>query len=910
MTDADHDSASADAGEKLVLNSPEEASTLKDFLLWAGVIVLAVLSVYSPALHGKFLWDDDRHVEANRDLHDANGLGDIWTGHWRLYFEGKDDANKVSSVFTPQYYPFTHTTYWIESQIFGTTDPTVFHVDNMLLHAAGAILLWFLLRELAVPGAWVAAAIFALHPINVESVAWISERKNVLAGALFFGSILAFLKSPMGLHREGAATGKDRDLTLYFVAVALFILAVLSKTVACSMPAVVLLLLWWKRGKLTRQDFAWTAPMFVVGLALSHLTSWVEVHHIGASGSDWDRDFTQRLLLAGNAIWFYAGKLIAPINLAFFYPKWNLDPDRPVLWIGPIAVIVVLAALFTLQKKLGRGPLVGGLIFVGVLTPALGFFNVFPMKYSFVADHFQYLAGPALIVLIVAPLTLLMRKLPAQAPYAAAGVVLLVLAIGSAAHAMIFASSLDLWVDTARKNPNSAPAHYNAGVAWFHAVNDDTVARDKEPAERLSIAKDELATATRLDHKHDRAFELLGEVLSLQSKPDEAIKQFDSALAIDPANVDAAMGRGRSLLELKRTDDALVAYGQAKAILESERPHASRTKAAQTFTAIGRILLQKGDRDGAASNYKQAIDIVDHAPAIPLAEPHYEYGVLLAAANQKPPAAEQFALAIRAQPDYIEPRLALGKLMLEVGNFGGAQQQFAAAVRINPYYPGVSDAAKAFDAAIFERLKVAAMRLSTTRAGHDKSESSRHNAMTSIRIANLSKRFGETIALKVIDLQINAGELFFLLGPSGCGKSTLLRLIAGLMKPSGGRIFFNDRDVTNLPTKDRNAVMVFQSYALWPHMSVAENVRFGLSVRGSDRAACSRSGSMKFSASSAMRRIRQSQAERAFRWPTAASVALARALAVKPACLLLDEPLSNLDAKLRQEMRQEIRRYL
>src|SRR4051795_12975330 len=104
--------------------------------------------------------------------------------------------------------------------------------------------------------------------------------------------------------------------------------------------------------------------------------------------------------------------------------------------------------------------------------------------------------------------------------------------------------------------------------------------------------------------------------------------------------------------------------------------------------------------------------------------------------------------------------------------------------------------------------------------------------MTSVRIEKVSKRFGDTIALDAIDLNIKAGEHFFLLGPSGCGKSTLLRVIAGLLEPTAGRVFFNDRDVTALGTEKRNAVMCFQSYALWPHMTVEENVRFGLEVRG------------------------------------------------------------------------------
>jgi len=178
--------------------------------------------------------------------------------------------------------------------------------------------------------------------------------------------------------------------------------------------------------------------------------------------------------------------------------------------------------------------------------------------------------------------------------------------------------------------------------------------------------------------------------------------------------------------------------------------------------------------------------------------------------------------------------------------------------------------------------------------------------VTSVRLDNISRRFGNTIAVREMTLQIAPGELFFLVGPSGCGKSTLLRLIAGLDEPSGGRIFFNDEDVTHLPTQQRNAVMCFQSYALWPHISVREHIRFGLSIRRIDRA----EQEPRIERVLGLVQMR----ELADRKPNQLSggqqqrVALARALAVEPRCLLLDEPLSNLDAKLRHEMRSEIRR--
>ncbi len=177
--------------------------------------------------------------------------------------------------------------------------------------------------------------------------------------------------------------------------------------------------------------------------------------------------------------------------------------------------------------------------------------------------------------------------------------------------------------------------------------------------------------------------------------------------------------------------------------------------------------------------------------------------------------------------------------------------------------------------------------------------------MLPVRLSQITKQFPNTKVLDNISLEIKPGELFFLLGPSGCGKSTLLRIIAGLLDPTSGQIFFADRDVTDLPTQRRNAVMCFQNYALWPHLTVSQNVSFGLDIRGlpaPSETSVSRNPS-------SWSRWKNSPTANPPLCPAASSsaVALARALAVRPDCLLLDEPLSNLDAKLRNDMRTEIR---
>jgi iron(III) transport system ATP-binding protein len=178
--------------------------------------------------------------------------------------------------------------------------------------------------------------------------------------------------------------------------------------------------------------------------------------------------------------------------------------------------------------------------------------------------------------------------------------------------------------------------------------------------------------------------------------------------------------------------------------------------------------------------------------------------------------------------------------------------------------------------------------------------------MPTITVENLTKKFGEVKALDRVNLRVQKGELFFLLGPSGCGKTTLLRHIAGFYTPEEGRILFDDDDVTSVPPHKRNTGMMFQSYALWPHMTVAKNVAFGLEERRVPRA------EIKTRVARALSDVRmEAYADRKIAQLSGGQqqrIALARALVIRPRCLLLDEPLSNLDAKLRLEMRSEIRR--
>ncbi len=256
----------------------------------AALALLALCAIFhGPAVGGGFVWDDDDYVERNETLRSAEGLRRIW----------------FDLEATPQYYPLVHTTYWLEYRLWGL-DPAGYHATNILLHAAASVLLWRVLLLMGIPGAWFAAAIFGVHPVHVESVAWITERKNVLSAVFMFASALLYLRFSLG---DRARRGPRRVRAEYAGALLLFVAALLSKTVACTLPVLLLMVIWWRRGGMTRREVLSLAPFLAIGLVLGLLTVYLERHHVEARGADWDLSPAQRCLIAGRAVFFYAGKL-------------------------------------------------------------------------------------------------------------------------------------------------------------------------------------------------------------------------------------------------------------------------------------------------------------------------------------------------------------------------------------------------------------------------------------------------------------------------------------------------------------------------------------------------------------------------------------------------------------------------
>jgi tetratricopeptide (TPR) repeat protein len=605
--------------------------------------VLTMLA-YAPAIRGGFIWDDDDYVENNANLRSVGGLVDIWS--------------KPRS--SPQYYPMVFTTFWVEHQLWGLS-ATGYHVVNVLLHATAALLLWRVLVALEIPAAFLAACLFALHPVHAESVAWITERKNVLSGVFYFAAALCYVAwasrpSVPAERQEKKSSGETPRPRwgLYALALVLFIAALLSKTVTCSLPAALLLVIWWKRGRVTRRDGITLAPLFVIGFALAMTTVWLERSHVQAVGPEWDLSPLDRILIAGRAIWFYLAKLIVPVNLSFIYPRWTIDPRDATQWAFPIGVVIALLVLWRMRDRWGRGPLVAALIFVGTLVPALGFFNIYPMRYSFVADHFQYHASAAVIVLIAVGVDGLLRPIPKAAVHAIVIAPLLLLTMFRSA---VYRDVEILWRDTLAKNRHSWMVHLNLAKVLAARAKDAEAThhfqRQAELAPHLAETRWNLAIN-----------------LARRGRYDEALAEYDRALERDPRFPQAFFGRGNVFRE--RGDFATAAAEYRRAI-------ELKPDYAEAYFNLGVALERQNDLAGAVDAYRRAIEI---RPNYALA--HNALGQLLVKAKQFQPAMEHYIRAIESDPNFAEPHLNLAALLVALGRMAEARQELDEAIRLDP----------------------------------------------------------------------------------------------------------------------------------------------------------------------------------------------------------------------------------
>ncbi|UCE62831.1 MAG: tetratricopeptide repeat protein [Nitrospirota bacterium] len=585
-------------------------------MLWGGLLLLITIVAYVPAIDGGFVWDDDSYVTENQNLRSLQGL-------YRIWFE-------IGAV--PQYYPMVHSTFWVEYHLW-ELDPLGYHLVNVILHGLNAILVWLVLTRLSVPGAWLAAAVFALHPVHVESVAWITERKNVLSGFFYLSSLLAYLRFlSLGNTESGGHDSATLESNTYVVpwrfyvlALLLYFCALLSKTVTCTLPAVILLLLWWKRDRLQWRDFVPLIPFFVLGVALGLTTVWMEQNVVGAQGEEWTSlSILDRFLIAGRVLWFYVGKLLWPSTLTFSYPRWHIDAHVWWEYFFPLSVALVLAVLWYLRKQIGKAPLAAVLFFMGTLAPALGFIDVFPMQFSFVADHFQYLASIGLIALFVALLwSGLEQYLPRRLGYTVGVVLLVVLATLVWRQGYIYKNLETLWRDTITKNPSSWMAHTNLGKELYHQ-------------NRFQEAIQHFYSALRLKPDYYLAHHNLGKVLTDQGRLDEAVHHYTESLRLANNYPNAHIGLGNVLLKQNRSGEAIDHFSTALLLDPNSEP---------AHLNWGAALYQQGKFAEAIQHYAEVLRMKPHS-----AEAHNSMGAALASQEKYVEAAGHFNAALRINP--------------------------------------------------------------------------------------------------------------------------------------------------------------------------------------------------------------------------------------------------------------------
>ncbi len=605
--------------------------------------------VYWPALHGDFLWDDDAHITANPTLRSLHGLWAIW----------------LQPGATCQYYPLSFTVFWLDYHLWGL-QPLGYHLQNILLHGLAAWLLWQVLRRLEVRGAWLAGAIFALHPVNVMSVAWMTELKNTLAGVLILGSAWAYLRfAGLGVYKKTATpTGTDWRFGLF--ALFLFLLAMFAKTAVSFLPVTLLLLVWWKNGRLVWRVIWPLTIMFLIAVGMGLLTLHVE-HLQGATGDDFQMGLRERLLVSGRSFWFYLSKLFFPYPLTFIYERWQINASAGWQYIYPAAMLAFLCGLWFLWKRAGKGPLVAMLHFY-ITTSLLVLIQVlYMMRYTFVTDHWQYFGCMSVFALVAAGLVGALNRPGAWARFSRTVIItglLLSLATLSWRQCAIYVNAETLWQATLRDNPRCPMAIYNLGQFYFQQS-------------RLDEAISQYRKLLQINPKETDALNNLASALLQQGHVNEAVTNYLLALAIKPESAEAHYNLGNALLQQGRTEEAMAHFQKALVL---------KPDSAEAHYNLGNAFLQQGQLDEAAAQYRKALAIKPK-----YADAQNNLGNVYIQQNQMEAALAQFQKALAIKPDYADAINNLGNVLLQQGRLDEAVAHFQKALALKPSDADIHD---------------------------------------------------------------------------------------------------------------------------------------------------------------------------------------------------------------------------
>ena len=602
------------------------------------LLLVATLFAYGPSLRGEFLWDDPGHV--------TSPALQSWWGLCRIWFD---------PGATQQYYPFLHSAFWLEHRLWG--DAAVgYRLVNVLWHVASACVFIAVLRRLAIPGALLAGVLFTFHPVCVESVAWISEQKNTLSTLFYLTAALAWLR-----FQDRPAPGR------YAVATLCFLVAVLTKSVTATLPAALLVVAWWQHGRWSwRREVAPLLPWFVAGIGAGLFTAWFERTSIGAEGSDFNLGLVERGLLAGRVFWFYLSKLVWPAHLSFFYPRWHIDASAAWQYLFPTAAIgLVLGLAWWTRRGLPRGVLASVLLFAGTLVPVLGFVNVYPFVFSYVADHFQYLASLSLFAAASAGAVYAIQRVPARATRGAP--VFVVALVGLYAvltwqQSKAYVNSSELYRATLARNPDSWVAHHNYAME---------LANRGSASEALPHAQ----RALELKPDHAPALNNVADNLTRVGRPAEALPLLQRALQLQPRYAQAENNLGVALMALGRGEEGMRHFRQAIALDPTF---------VDAHYNLGLAEADRGDFAAAIAHFADTVRLrPDHAEA------ELKWGVALALSKGLAEAQPHFARALELEPESAGARQTYGRVLLNAGDLAGALAQLREALELDPALPGI-----------------------------------------------------------------------------------------------------------------------------------------------------------------------------------------------------------------------------
>jgi protein O-mannosyl-transferase len=596
-------------------------------------LLLATLVTYYPALHGGMLWDDDFHV-TRPELRS-------WHGLYRIWFD-------VGA--TLQYYPLLHSVFWIEHKLWG--DATLwYHLVNILLHAAAALMVALILRKLAIPGAYLAAAIFALHPVQAESVVWISELKNTLSTVFYLGAVMLYFRFD-----------ETRKRAYYVGALGVFVMALLSKTVTGTLPGALLVMFWWQRGRLSlKKDVLPLVPFFVLGAGGGMITARWELEFNKCVGPEFEFTMVERLLIAGRAVWFHLCKLFWPTNLTFIYPRWQINSGEWWQYAFPLGGVALLAVLWAIRRR-ARAPLAGILFFCGTLFPVLGFFNLYTFRYSFVANHYQYLASIGIITLVSTGTALMFNRLGLwhwPTGYVLCGLLLATLSGLTWRQSHQYADAETLYRTTLSRNPSCWLAHNNLGNLLITQG-------------RFRLARESFGEALRFKPNLAAAYNGMGIAWVGEGDLQSGIQNYHRAIELEPGYAEAFNNLGVALARTHRYPEAIENYRKS---LEIDAGYA------MAHYNMANALARLNQSAEAEQHYLQAIRIMPD-----LAFAHYYLGLTLLSQGRGGEAAEHLNTAFRLKPDFSLGHYEVGNIQLQQGRLEEAIASYAEALAIKPDY--------------------------------------------------------------------------------------------------------------------------------------------------------------------------------------------------------------------------------